>query len=73
MSKEREERKIKITGIGPEDAYYNDRERYIGLVGMFKPNVAQVTPGYWSGYFSLEGRPTMCFFAIRYKRVKEDE
>ena len=74
MIKERKERLVKITGISPKDAYYKDREKYIGLVGMFLPDTWQGTSGYFAGRFShsifLSGGTT--FFAIRYKKVKED-
>ena len=64
-------RKVKILGMHPDDAFYKNREQYIGLVGMFQPDDHQGRSGYFAGRFYNEifVSGSTYFLAIRYRRI----
>ena len=65
-------RRIRITHIHPEDAYYQSRARYIGAKGAFKPQTLQHYPGYYTGKFYPDDKkpsPSAFFMAVRYKKI----
>lgn len=73
----KESRRIKITHIHKEDAFYGSRLRLLGATGEFTPwgTVGRSSePGYVSGHFVADSKTLLegnqiFFYAIRYKRI----
>ena len=69
-------RRIKILGFHERDACHGDKS-LIGITGLFTPDPRQHgTPGYFSGKMVYNDK--LCigcnyFFAVRYKRLPEEE
>ena len=65
------ERRIRITHIHPKDAYYPNKDQYIGLTGTFDLESSWYK-GYYSGHFYPDSTGvfrSLYFVAVRYKRV----
>ena len=70
-------RRIRITKIHKDDAFYKDREQIVGHKGTFTPRGSQPYPGYFTGVVdfdhSVRGLNSIYFLGIRYKRLPEEE
>lgn len=62
-------KRIIITDIGKRDAFYPDRESYIGLTGEFKQEFSASPPGYSAGNFIPDEGRSIVLFAIRYQEL----
>lgn len=67
-------KKIQITGIHKDDAFYYKKEEFIGLKGHFRPNRMQHRLSYFAGTFYNDKFVSgeVVFLAIRYKKIAED-
>lgn len=64
-------KRVVITGIHERDAFYVDRDDYIGLTGEFEQeaNFANI-PGYFAGDFTPDGEDRLIiFFAVGYHEL----
>ena len=62
------ERRIKITHIHKQDAFYKDREKYIGHTGTFALHSSSLK-GYFGGLMRFDRLSSIYFYAIRYVRI----
>ena len=62
-------RRIRITHIHERDAYYDEKEKYIGLEGEFFPNKQHWHKGYYVGYLHLDDGKRYFFIGIRYIKI----
>lgn len=70
-------RRIVITHVYENDAYYDDKDKVIGMTGSFVPSASECNPkGYFAGDFTpdkksdvFEESDVAIFFGIRYKRI----
>ena len=67
-----EKKRIIITGVHREDAYYMNRNLYIGKTGMFELRPPHFCKGYYTGEFYSDDEkpiPRTFFLAVRYKKL----
>ena len=67
-------RRIKITHIHKEDAFYPSKDELIGTTGVFTLRKPYKLRGYYSGYFIPDSEykcDGLYFLGIRYRKTEE--